>query len=276
MYSFHFSINWLRETPTVDGPFLMCRLVEPERQAASKEEDGQELLELFQNSDEVHYFHGLEKVSNLYGRNLTAILLPEGQNEEVTDETIFWTIVGGVEEEKLAIRSHRVSDLKRAIRRRHGVPTREGGKGLTLGTSEVECYLSTTWDIFPGDVDAVIVDEHDCIRHLVEYKKHTITDKIDNHLAQKYYRRSDPRKYQSLQALTEDINLRPPGDVRLTILYYSTRTLAEIRLQEVSDIDDQDIQVNRDSQTQRIEHLADNETSKKVIDWLNGKNVRWR
>ena len=237
VYSFHFSINWLQETPTVDGPFLMCRLVEPGQKAISNEEAVQELLTLFQNSHEIDYFHGLMNVSNLYERNLTLILLPEDMNKKVTDATIFWTITKD-EKEDLAIRNHSVRTLKEAIRRRHGVPTREGGKGMKLGTSAVECYLSTSWDIFPGDADAIIVDESDRIRHLVEYKKHTISDKIDNHLAQKYYQDSDPRKYQSLQALTEDINRQPPGDVRLTIFYYSTRSPAEIRLQEVSHIDD--------------------------------------
>ena len=276
LFSFHFSINWRGDKPVVDGPFLMCRLVEPGQEAISRKEADEELLSSFDNSEEFHYFRELERVSNLYGRNLTAILLPEDPSEQVTDETIFWTISGEAEGDKLAIRSHPVSDLKRAIRGRHGIPTREGGKGLTLGTSKVECYLSTSWDIFPGDVDAVVVDERDCIRHLIEYKKHTIPDKIDNHLAQKYYRKSDPRKYQSLQALTEDINRRPHEEARLTILYYSTRSPSEIRLQEVSLIDDQEIHVSRDSQTQGIKHLADSETSRKIIDWLSGRDVQWR
>ena len=269
LYSFHFSIRWIPRPPTVNGPFLMCRLVElgPGEIPCTAME--QQILTMFTESEHHSYFLGLRSVSACYQRDLEAVLLPESDRLKVTLETYLWKIsadIGG----NLHVESLQIKEFQKWTQQLRGQAAGTP-KRLIYGTSAVECHLATTGNIFPGDMDAVLVDESGRIRNLIEFKKHTQEGPIDNYLVHKYYPNNDKRKYESLQALVHDVNRQQPPEVRLTIFYYTTRTPLEIRLQEISHIDSQKIHLSRDSKTQRIDKFAKDELPVRIINWMNRK-----
>ena len=247
----------------------MCRLIELEPGEVPGPSKEQEILTAFKTSEHYEYFQGLRSISDYYQQDLEAVLLPEYDVQNVTGESYIWKISSRPEGD-LRIKSIRLREFQEWLQQIRG---EKAGidKGLILGTSAVECYLAKAGNIFPGDADAVLVDEYGHIRHLVEFKKHTkAQEKIDDHLAELYYRRrkGDKRKYQSLRALVEAINQKPPGNIHLTIIYYTTRGPKRIRLQEVTDIG-RVIKVGRDSKTRRLDRLTDEEIGEKIIERLN-------
>ena len=103
-----------------------------------------------------------------------------------------------------------------AIRKYSGGPVRIGGKGLIYATSKLECYLSTTDALWPGDADCVLwsAAENRAIA-LLEFKKHNIETSLEAEDFQKYMHR-DRRKWERLGLLRDRI------EAPLFCIYYST------------------------------------------------------
>jgi len=106
--------------------------------------------------------------------------------------------------------------VKSEIRQRSGGPVRMGTKGLTFGTSSLECYLSTTDALWPGDADCVLwsAEENRAVA-LLEFKKHTLDSPLDDENIRKYMHR-DRRKWKRLGLLRDRIS------APLICVYYST------------------------------------------------------
>ena len=86
-----------------------------------------------------------------------------------------------------------------------------GGKGLTLGLSTLECYLANDKKdeaaAWPGDADLVLVDSNFTPYAIIEFKKHTPSNRsfsFDDQKLSNYYRwgednwSQDGRKYNRL------------------------------------------------------------------------------
>ena len=97
-----------------------------------------------------------------------------------------------------------------------------GSKGLTYGLTSLECFLSKTPDIWPGDVDLVLVDSNFTPRAVIEFKKDTIGTPISSETLSKYYPKQDPRKYDSF-AHFRDHFTDDPSTLPIIILYYSVK-----------------------------------------------------
>lgn len=103
------------------------------------------------------------------------------------------------------------------LRLRGGAGTRTT-KRLYYAASSIECYLSTTDVLWPGDADAVLVDHQGQPVAVLEYKKCTRPPPVADQTLEMWAR--DVRKWQSLGLLREKLG----GDKRLPaiIVFYST------------------------------------------------------
>lgn len=114
-----------------------------------------------------------------------------------------------------------ISQLRELIRANSGGPIRIGQKGLIYGTSRLECFLSKTDSLYPGDVDLIILDKQNIPRGILEFKKHTLNNPIDSQKLSNYYPMPDGRKYDRL-ALLKDYLSREGNKIPFFVIYYPT------------------------------------------------------
>ena len=155
--------------------------------------------------------------------------------------------------------------LMTQIQKHSGGPVWVGSKGLTYGTSAIECMLSKTKAAYPGDADAVIADDKGAVKCVIEYKKHTLDDNIGNHLVNRYYADKDKRKYERLDLLVT--HYRNYANIPFVVFYYSTR-VPVIRLQELGKLLPDRIEIVRDSEDINIAGLSDQQIASIVVNWL--------
>jgi hypothetical protein len=115
-----------------------------------------------------------------------------------------------------------IADFKRLIRNYSGGPVHVGQKGLILGTSRLECFLSRTDSAYPGDVDLIIVDKDAMPVCILEFKKVTQAKDIATECLSTYYPHPDGRKYNRLAILRDYLSAEVPK-VPVIVVYYPTR-----------------------------------------------------
>jgi len=115
---------------------------------------------------------------------------------------------------------HSPLTIQSQIRKLRGTVSNIGPGGLIYGTSTLECYLSTSPDFWPGDVDTLLVDNNHEPVAILEFKKHNKSSPITQQQLSNY-RNRDKLKYESLGLLRDHFS----SDVSLPIfiIYYSTR-----------------------------------------------------
>ena len=266
VHGFHFFVDWQHDPPVVGDRFLLTRLVDFEDGEDPLSVTEGDVLKVFVDAGLPVEFEALGRVCAIYGKSVVPVLLPECETSALNDATPFW-IVSGSGDRELTITRSTVSGLKNAIRKYSGGPVRVGEKGLTYGTSAIECLLSLTDAAYPGDADAVVVDGNGHVRYVIEFKKHTLTAPLGEHLASRYYPVPDGRKYQRLHALAAALESSDRGAVPLVIFYYSTKRPL-IRLQLVGALDGQRMEIDRDSGDVRIEGMNDREVADAVMAWM--------
>lgn len=133
------------------------------------------------------------------------------------------------------VREVEISFLQRRIREHAGGPVPVGDKGLILGTSTLECYLSETDAAWPGDADLVLIDSDFVPQAIIEYKKHTPNSRFsffDQKLSN-YYPRPDGRKYNRLALLRDYLSGNAPP-LPIIVVYYPTPTsIDQVKLERV-------------------------------------------
>lgn len=262
LVSFHFFVYWNRTPLAVADRIWMTRQLRLDVGDTLNNISEDKILAQFYGGTTFQEFAELERIFAPCGQQVSAILLPEIPVGDINDNTPIWAIIRGQNGEPQILKCS-VRDLKKCIQHHSGGPVSVGNKGLTYGTSAVECALSGTNAAFPGDADAVIVDDQDRIRYIIEYKKHTLNTPIDEHLVTKYYPFPDGRKYQRLEALAARYRRSQSSHIPLVVLYYSTKK-PEIRLQEITSMDATNIYIDADSK----DRLVDEDTSSAVVNWL--------
>ncbi|WP_242929025.1 hypothetical protein [Pontibacter vulgaris] len=115
-----------------------------------------------------------------------------------------------------------IKQLKDRIKVYSGGAVQIGAKGLIYGTSKLECYLSSTDSLYPGDVDSIILDDSNEPVALLEYKKHTLDSPISDQNIAKYYPNPDARKYNRLAILKEYLSNIKGHDIPIIVIYYPT------------------------------------------------------
>lgn len=266
LVSFHFFVNWESLPPVVADRIWMTRQLRFDPDINLDAVDKTDISDILSQSYAGQELDDLELIFSPYGHKITTVLLPEIPVSAISDETPVW-IVAKSDGVNNRIYKVKVSRVRSAIQSHSGGPVWVGDKGLTYGTSAVECYLSKSNAAFPGDVDAVIVDNQNQVRFIVEYKKHTLQAPLGEHLITKYYPRPDGRKYQRLAALGNRYEHFLQRSVPLVVLYYSTKQPV-IRLQEIGSLGEDRATIRRDTGDIPTNGLHQKETSDFVVNWL--------
>lgn len=123
----------------------------------------------------------------------------------------------------LRIRRITRAEIEETIRAKSGGAITIGNKGLFYGTSRLECAMSKTNALWPGDADLVLCDNQSLEPiAILEFKKHTQNSKLyfANQCLSNYYPRPDGRKYDRLALLSHQ--LVPGKQIPVFALYYST------------------------------------------------------
>lgn len=169
-------------------------------------------------------FTNLVRFSGANDLTTSAIIFDDSQNwraESASAIHAFWP-----RDEKLrqglVIDRIRRSDIETLIREKSGGPVKIGSKGLIYGTSRLECTLSTTDALWPGDADLVVCEKNGLKPlAILEFKKHTSKSALtfDQQCLGNYYPYPDGRKYDRLALLSEQ--LAQHQRVPLLVVYYS-------------------------------------------------------
>lgn len=266
LLGFHFFVDWRQTPPLVADRIWMTRQLQLDSSERLQAVSDADLLQLFVDGPAGSEFADLEEVCAGFKKQLSAIVLADIPVGDISDDTPLWVIARSQGAEP-GIRKVSVRELKAAIQTHSGGPVHVGSKGLTYATSAVECYLSGSDAAFPGDADAVIVDDCNRVRCVVEYKKHTLDAPLDQHLVTRYYPRPDGRKYQRLAALAAHCQRCQQQPVPLVVLYYSTKTPV-IRLQEIGSLDAHSLTISRDSGDMSICGQRPADVCDAVMRWL--------
>ncbi|MBL8080469.1 MAG: hypothetical protein JNM55_21035 [Anaerolineales bacterium] len=262
--SFQYFVRWDQSPLLLDAHVWMTRLVQfesPEELETSEKI----ILQVFKDQGYAAEFYSFLAYCKRNGHTLACILLPELPLELLDEKKPVWVIRAKEGTGELGINKVTISRLKEQIQSHSGGPIRMGSKGLTYGTSAVECYLSKTDAAYPGDVDCVISTNDGTVLGMIEFKKHTIADKIENHLAAHYYQRGDKRKYDRLACLHQYYESTYPNVCPITMLYFSTRTPI-IRMQLI-DVENEIIVV-KDSNDVDITKLSNQDIGNSILNFM--------
>ena len=136
-----------------------------------------------------------------------------------------------------------LSKLMDRIRQLAGGPVPIGNKGLILGLTTLECYLSETDAAWPGDADLVLVDSGFMPHAIIEFKKHTPRSRIpfaDQKLSNYYLQGDnwspDGRKYNRLAMLRDYLSDNTP--LPFIVVYFPIPTsINQVQLERVEGTD---------------------------------------
>ncbi|WP_111292295.1 hypothetical protein [Bacillus safensis] len=120
-----------------------------------------------------------------------------------------------------AVRRENLSHLMKHIKELSGGSIKIGSKGLIYSYTNLECFLSRTDAAWPGDADLILLNSEKKPVAILEFKKHTNRDAIEDHKFEQYYKTksSDKRKYNRLAILRDALGENMP----FLVIYYPTR-----------------------------------------------------
>ena len=245
--TFHYFIRWGENPLAVSEACPVTLLVDLEHDEPITSVTPEAIARAFNGNEASKKLETAQRILSPHQKRAFALLLPEHPAEPVNFQTPIWH-TNATQPETEDIKTITVRDLAIDIRKHRGQTAPIGQKGLTYGTSAVECFLSKTQDSFPGDADCVIADDIGQIRFVIEYKKHNTKGPIARHLANRYYKNgSDRRKYQSLQALATAFSNHQDKTPEIHILYYAPRYPYQIRLQHIRQVQKEQLLIGRDT-----------------------------
>lgn len=128
-----------------------------------------------------------------------------------------------------------VGELKSRIRKLSGGAISIGNKGLGFANTLLECHLSKTDALWPGDVDLLVCDRQEGKPSaLIEFKKHTrnnTRNTFEEQCLELYYPRPDGRKYNRLAALARSFGMEVPIFI---VFYCNYEGQNDILIQQVT------------------------------------------
>jgi len=220
--AFDFFINWT--TYSVQPEIWTKRLVS-EAQSPWPILEYETLMTALKQCDQEDRIRDLVEFAKHYSLNLKIMMFPESPNWSTTPKPIV-----NLDLIRETAEIVELTDVMISIRNLSGGPVRIGQKGLNYGTSSLECYLSRTDALWPGDADAVLTDSPSAVKAIIEYKKHNLATPISAQKLSNYYPRPDLRKYMRLAMLRDYLDSGAP----LLIVYYPTRPeCREIKIERV-------------------------------------------
>ena len=162
-----------------------------------------------------------------------------------------------------------LSNLEDRIKQLREGPASVGPKGVTYALTSLECYLSKTDALWPGDADLVLVDCSFTPNAIIEFKKDTIGTPISSETLSNYYPRIDRRKYDSFAHLRDHLT-DVPSTLPIIVLYYSVKELVdqEVKLERIEGTAGR-LRAT-DSRLVPMPQADDKESCKKLIEALLG------
>ena len=224
--SFDFFIDW--KTWTCQDSIWIKRILSEDITINQLADRGnnfltQQAINIGDNLNLIHLF------SKKYGFN-PSYLVFRNVNWSTESEPILRGAIkdNGIEDIKL----YSLDQVMVAIRHKSGGAVSIGSKGLIYGTSSLECYLSTTDALWPGDVDMILWDNTlNQAAAIIELKKHTLDTSISNQQLSNYYPKPDGRKYDRLALLRNRLG----DNIPIIIIYYPTKNIHNlIKLELIS------------------------------------------
>ncbi|HAX97429.1 MAG TPA: hypothetical protein DCY12_00665 [Candidatus Atribacteria bacterium] len=221
--SFQFFVDWNKNPYEVTGPLWVSFLVEASKGINFEEISSQEIIEVYKKTNISNLLEKLTIFSNRLKTSAECILLSEMEVNEISESNPVWIVTQTENKEgSHFIKKINLKKLSSKIKENRKGSASLGSKGLIYGTSAIECWLSKTPNLYPGDCDCLIF-YNDIPVSIIEFKKHTLKTPISNNLANKYYPIPDGRKYDSLFALKKKIDASFNLDIPFSIVYFSTK-----------------------------------------------------
>lgn len=230
--SFDYFINW--KTLQLDRDFWLKCPINLGKIPNLEELGDNEITNLLRRHER---FKSLVKFSGANQAGASAVIFDDAQPWSQDSSTIIiasWP-KDPISGRGLTINRCNVPQLKEIIKFKSGGPISIGDKKLFYGTSRLECHLSKTDALWPGDADLLICDRSSMRPiAIIEYKKHTESSKktFKDQCIGNYYPYPDGRKYDRLELLAKQISRNPP--IKFFTLYYSTiQSELDVKLEEV-------------------------------------------
>ena len=242
--TFDFFVNWTTRAVSNSKELWIKRIVEPSFEPWP--------IERWRGiPSKIYQCDGEEKVKQLcrfadrYGMSCHYFLFKESRDWENSPAPI---IEVKLDENGSVVQVPRVelSNLMDRIRQLSGGRVPVGAKGLTVGSSTLECYLAN--DIkhegaaWPADADLVLVDSNFTPHAIIEFKKHTLKTPIAGQKLSNYYRRGnrwskDGRKYNRLAMLRDYLSGNAPP-LPIVVVYFPTKKcINQVKLERVEGAD---------------------------------------
>lgn len=215
--SFDFFINW--QNHTLDREVWLKRPVNPEMMISVPDLTDAQVVAMLKADPK---FRALVDFARKNGLMAAAMIFDDSQDWTSPNAGLIkatWP-ANAQTMQGLTIDRLTINDLKLLIQQKSGGPIQIGSKGLLYGTSRLECMLSSTDALWPGDVDFVVTDDAGKAIGIVEFKKHTASAKLALHqqCLGNYYPKPDGRKYDRLALLAEQLGDEP---LKMLVIYYS-------------------------------------------------------
>ena len=217
--SFDFFINW--STNAVTPIIWIKRIIHPDTAYAEIISDISNILEKEFTLDYLTRFNDFATKNKLSPQ---LVLFHDNQNWNDTQSSIIIVdILKGNNALQFNPAIVTVNNFQEKIKEHSGGPVSIGSKGLIYGTSTLECFLSKTNSLYPGDVDMLLLDADNNVLAILEYKKHNLSTPISEERLSKYYPEKDARKYNRLAILKDYLSAFKKEEIPMLNVYYPTR-----------------------------------------------------
>jgi hypothetical protein len=219
-FSFDFFVNWKTNQISPYAWIKKILTVPPSTLIKNGAIEEQTIIENLIQFEGQEYLELFAKFCGKFNLKLQYLLFRE-VNWDENPETIFLVSISYETELIFKVEVIDIKELAEKIKNYSGGNVSIGRKGLTYGTSLLECYFSKTNSLYPGDVDLIIFDKKNLeVKVLLEYKKHNLNTPIKHQKLSNYYPYPDKRKYDRLSILKDYFKSFP----KLICLYYPTKT----------------------------------------------------
>jgi hypothetical protein len=220
-HTFHFFIDRSLRDPACVGPFWLRWTLDRNDGEPLEQTSDADLRSALERAGAPERLMALGRLWGDQGPAVEGIVLPEVPVDRVSESTPVWRVrseAGG----SIELVRHSVRWLREQMAQFDRTGSLMGRKGLKLGMSAVECWLSRTGTIFPGDCDRLVrIDGQRWA--IVEFKRHNLAVPIGEHLVARYYPSPDGRKYDALFLLRDRLEGLLGASVIVVVLYFAPR-----------------------------------------------------
>ncbi len=194
-YIFDFFIDWTNNT--VSNEIWLKGILS---ENITKKNLEQNIVSAIQNLWGIDFIKNMYNFINTIDCKFFLLLYYDKANWDDENSNLFKVNINKKDNERFSFNISKITIdcLKNDIQRLSGGPQEIGSKGLIFGTSTLECYLSHTKSLYPGDADMVLTNINNEPIAILEFKKHTLKTPIKDQKISNYYPKSDRKKYDRL------------------------------------------------------------------------------